>query len=94
MRKLLLLDADAVIDLHSLNLFEKINKAYDVCLTRTVFEEARYYKKDGARIKIDIEAAAIIEDVDLESLRKVQWEARESRLGIDPGESTSIAYSN
>ena len=92
MRKLLLLDADVIIDLHALGLFGKINKAYDICLTRNVFEEARYYKKDGAKIDIDIKGATIIENVDLESLRKVQREAKEARLGIDPGESTSIAY--
>ena len=92
MRKLLLLDADAVIDLHTLGLFGKISKAYDVCLIRTVFEEAKYYKKDGAKIKIDIKDAAIIEDVDLESLKKVQRKAKEARLGIDSGESISIAY--
>lgn len=92
MRKLLLLDADVVIDLHTLGLFGKISKAYCVCLTRSVFEEARYYKKDGAKIEIDIKDAAIIEDVDFESLKKVQTEAKEARLGIDPGESMSIAY--
>ena len=92
MRKLLLLDADVVIDLHTLGLFGKIRKAYDICLTRNVFEEARYYKKSGAKIGIDIKAVIIIDDVDLESLRKVKREAKEARLGIDPGESTSIAY--
>jgi hypothetical protein len=92
MRKLLLLDADAVIDLHTLGLFGKISKGYDICLTRTVFEEARYYKKDGARIEINVKDAAIIEDVDLESLKKAQREAKEARLAIDPGEATSIAY--
>lgn len=92
MRKLLLLDADVVIDLHTLGLFGKISKAYDVCLTRSVFEEARYYKKGGAKIDIDLKDVTIIENVDLESLKKVQREAREARLGIDPGESTSIAY--
>jgi len=54
MRKLLLLDADVIMDLHTLGLFGKIKKAYNICLTRAVLEEAR--------------------------------------LGIDPGESTSIAY--
>ncbi|MEW6326363.1 MAG: hypothetical protein AB1487_02020 [Thermodesulfobacteriota bacterium] len=92
MRKLLLLDADVVIDLHTLGLFGKINKAYDVVLTRTVFEEAGYYKKDGAKIDVDIKDVTIIDDVDLESLRKVQREAKEAGLGINPGESTSIAY--
>jgi hypothetical protein len=90
MRKLLLLDADVVIDLHTLGLFGKIGKAYDVCLTQTVFEEARYYKKDGTKIEIDIKNATIIEDIGLENLKKVQREAKEARLGIDPGESASI----
>jgi len=88
MRKLLLLDADVIIDLHALGLFGKINKAYAICLTRNVIEEARYYKKDGAKIDIDIKGVTIIENVDLESLRKVQEEAKEARLAIDPGEST------
>ncbi len=92
MRRLLLLDADVIIDLHALDLFEKVSKAYDICLTRDVFGEARYYKKGGAKIAIDIKDVTITEDVDLESLRKVKREAKESRLGIDPGESTSIAY--
>jgi len=93
MRKLLLLDADVVIDLHALGLFEKISNTYHICLTRSVFEEARYYRKDGAKIAIDIiKEVTIIENVDLENLKKVQREAREARLGIDSGESTSIAY--
>ena len=92
MRKLLLLDADVVMDLHTLGLFERIKKAYDVCVTRVVFEEARYYKKDGIKHKIEIENLAIIEDIDPEILKSVQREAREARLGVDPGESTSIAY--
>jgi len=92
MRKLLLLDADVIIDLHALDLFEKVSKSYNICLTQIVFEEARYYKKGGAKIAIDIKDATIVEDVDLESLRKVKSEAKEARLGIDPGESTSIAY--
>jgi len=66
-------------------LFEKINKAYDICLTRNIFEEARYYKKNGVRRDIDIEDVTIIENIDLESLRKVQREAKEAMLAIDPG---------
>jgi len=92
MRKLLLLDADVIIDLHALDLFEKVSKAYNICLTRNIFEEARYYKKGGAKIDIDIKDITIIENVDLESLRKIQREAKKARLGVDPGESTSIAY--
>ena len=92
MRKLLLLDADVIIDLHALGLFGRIKKAYDICLTREVFEEAKYYKKDGTKIEIDLKDVAIIDNVDLEILRWVQREAKKAMLGIDPGESTSIAY--
>jgi len=42
------------IDLHILGLFGKISKTYDICLTRNVFEEARYYKKGVAKIDFDI----------------------------------------
>jgi predicted nucleic acid-binding Zn finger protein len=73
-------------------LFGKISKAYNISLTREVFEEARYYKKEGTKIDIDLKNVTIIDNVDLEILKKVQREAKEARLGIDPGESTSIAY--
>jgi len=92
MRRSLLLDADVVIDLHTLGLFGKISNAYDICLTRDVFVEAKYYKKDGIKIEIDIKHVVIIENINIESLREVRREAKEARLGIDPGESTSIAY--
>ena len=93
MKRLLLLDADVVIDLHSLSLFEKICRAYDVYVTQEVYEEATYFKKGGSKNPINIaDKVIVIKDVDLESLRKVQREVKEARLGIDPGESTSIAY--
>ena len=92
MRKLLLLDADVIIDLHTLGLFGRIKKAYDFCLTREVFEEAKYYKKEGIKIEIGLKDVAIINDVNIEILRCIQREAKKAMLGIDPGESTSIAY--
>ena len=93
MKKLLLLDADVLIDLHSLGLFQRICKFYDVHLAREVLEEAPFYKKQGVRHKIDIGAdVTIIESIGIESLEKVQKAAKEARLGIDPGESASIAY--
>ena len=49
MRKLLLLDADVIMDLHTLGLFGKIKKSYDICLTRAVFEEAIYTRKAEKR---------------------------------------------
>ena len=88
----MLLDADVIIDLHTLGLFGRIKNTYDICLTWEVFEEAKYCKKDGKKIEIDLKDVLIIDDVDLEILRWVQREAKTAMLGIDPGESTSIAY--
>jgi hypothetical protein len=93
MKKLLLLDADVVIDLHSLGLFDKICKSYSVHVTREVLREAKYYKKKNRKIPIQIEKrVSIIKDVRVESLAIVQREAKEARLAIDAGEATSIAY--
>lgn len=95
MRKLLLLDADVIIDLHSLVLFEKISRAYDVYVTQEVYEEATYFKKGGSKNPINIaDRVIVIKDVAFEGLEKVEKEAKEARLVIDPGESTSIAYIN
>jgi len=93
MKKLLLLDADVVIDLHSLGLFEKMSKSYNLFVTQEVFEEAKYYKKRNQKIPIKIRGrVAVIDDIKVECLAKVRKEAREARLAIDLGESTSIAY--
>jgi hypothetical protein len=95
MRKLLLLDADVIIDLHSLVLFGKISRAYDVYVTQEVYEEATYFKKGGSKNPINItDRVIVIKDVDLEGLEKVEKEKKEAQLVIDPGELTSIAYIN
>ena len=87
MKKLLLLDADVIIDLHTLGLFEKIIKTHDVFVDRTVLGEAQYFKKEGKRERIAISnKVTVIDNVELDSLKKVQNEAKEARLGIDPGE--------
>ena len=73
MKKLLLLDADVIIDLHSLGLFETIGKVYEIHVTKTVFQEAAYFKKEGKRFKINIRnLVRIIEEVNLETLKTVQ----------------------
>jgi len=93
MRKLLLLDADVIIDLHVLGIFEKLAKAYEIFVTIEVLREARYYKKAGKKYPIHIEGKiTVIKNVQLDSLNKVMAEAREARLAIDQGEATSIAY--
>jgi hypothetical protein len=92
MKKSLLLDADVVIDLHALSLFEKISKAYNIKLTRQVSKEAKYYYQGDERIPIDIgQKVTIIKDVAVECLQMVQEGAKKAILSIDPGETTLIA---
>ena len=93
MTKLLLLDADVLIDLHSLELFEKVCRNYEVCITKSVYDEAKYYKKDGSQYAIQLPAEIeIIEKINIESLMEVQKHAKDVTLQIDPGEAASIAY--
>jgi len=69
MKKLLLLDADVIMDLHTLGLFEKFIKAYEMSVTRTVLGETKYFKKDGQGQEIYIsDAVTIIDNVDIDSL--------------------------
>ncbi len=93
MKKLLLLDADVIFDLHTLGLFEKIARTYRLYVTKTVLGEAKYFKREGIKQKINIrDDVTVINDVALDSLSCVRTEAKEARLGIDPGELESIAY--
>ena len=93
MTKLLLLDADVLIDLHSLDLFEKVCRNYEISITKAVFEEAKYFKKDGARYAIRLPSGiTIIDDIKVESLIEVTKQAKSVMLQIDPGEAASIAY--
>jgi len=93
MKKLLLLDADVVIDLHSLGLFEKMSRSYNLFVTREVFEEAKFYRKRNYKIPIKIrEKVTLIDDIKVDCLAEVRKEAREARLAIDSCESTAIAY--
>ena len=93
MKKLLLLDADVIIDLHTLGLFSRIARSYHLYATDKVIDEAKYYKKDGSRIEINLSSKVEkIENVQIQSLQIINKEANEARLLIDDGELISIAY--
>jgi uncharacterized protein YifN (PemK superfamily) len=69
MRKLVLLDANVIIDLHSLDLFEKVSRAYEIKVVREVFKEAKFYPKRNRKVPIKMKTlVSIIEDVDLSTL--------------------------
>ena len=93
MKKLLLLDADVIIDLHTLDLLNRIARSYQLYATGKVIEEANHYFKDGSRFEIDLSGkVGEIENVQLTSLQIISQEAHEARLLIDAGELISIAY--
>lgn len=92
MKKLLLLDADVVIDLHTIGVFDRISKGFEIHVTKTVLDEALYFKSGGTKTKIDIrDHVTVIQDVAVELLETVRKEAKQARLGIDPGEMEAIA---
>jgi hypothetical protein len=92
MKKLLLLDADVVIDLHTLDVFDRISRGFEIHITKTVLDEAQYYKSGGTKTKINIhDRVTVIENVAVAHLQTVREEAKEARLGIDPGELEAIA---
>ena len=93
MKRSLLLDADVVIDLHRLELFEAISKPYNIKVTRKVFEEVKYFRKGKSKVRIDIsQKVTIIDAVDADYLPIVLGEARKARLTINGGEATSLGY--
>jgi hypothetical protein len=93
MKKLLLLDADVIIDLHSLQLFEKLRKSYNPYVTQEVLAKAKFYKRRNQKIPIKLgNKVTVVKDVRVEHLAAVQKEAQEAWLAIDSGEATSIAY--
>jgi hypothetical protein len=93
MKKLLLLDADVIIDLHTLDIFSDLAKSYELMATDVVVCEAKYYKRDGQNYPVDIsEVVTIVEDIDIDTIRLVIEEKKLARLTVDDGEASSIAY--
>jgi len=96
--KLWLLDADVIIDLLGLNIFDKLVKIHEVHVASTVVGEVRFYRRDGEKVSIDFhkvyvgtgrvkEALASAEE--LREVVKVLPEIK--REGLHPGELESIA---
>jgi len=53
----LLLDADAIIGLHSFNLWNQISKQHRICIPPVIAEQAFFYEdKNGNRYPIDLSA--------------------------------------
>lgn len=54
MKRSLLLDADVVIDLYTLDLIRKMARSYDLKATSEVLREAKFFRRGEERITIDL----------------------------------------
>ena len=96
--KLWLLDADVIIDLLGLNIFDKLVKIHQVHVASTVVGEVRFYRRDGKKVAIDFHKVyvgtdrvkeALASTEELGEIVKVLPEIK--REVIHPGELESIA---
>ena len=97
--RLLLLDANVVLELHRLNLWSGVVARCEVLLARTVLGEAKYYDRDdGTQERIDLsqdlDAGHVrIIDVPLSTVTAFQGRFRPTFLDrLDPGELESLAH--
>ena len=66
----------------------RIGRGFEIHVTKTVLDEAQYYKSSGTKTRIHIRDRVTSDrrcDVGV-YLQAVREEATEARLGIDPGE--------
>ena len=52
--KLWLLDADVIIDLLSLNVFDKLAKSHEIFVASTVIDEVRFFKGSSEKQAVDL----------------------------------------
>jgi hypothetical protein len=94
--RLLLLDANVVIELHRLGLWNPVLERCEVILARTVIDESRYYAGEKEDVAIDWGPdLPRIRIVDLEVSEIQRFRDRFSPLyleKLDAGETESLAY--
>lgn len=98
MERLLLLDADVVINLHSLNLWNGVVKNHEVYLASTVARIELTHYPDSQRQSIPLN---LIPQIDNGTIREISASTQDlkiltdklkpSKIGLDPGELESIA---
>ena len=98
MERLLLLDADVIINLHSLNLWNGVVKNLEVYVSSTVARIEITHYPDPQRQPIPLD---LIPQIDNGTIKEVSASAadlktlidklRLSKIGLDPGELESIA---
>ncbi len=97
--RLVILDANIIIYLHEIDLWQRLLDRYEVILSRTVAEhEAIFYEVGEERHEIDLTTAISdgrIQVVDILAADLLKFRSRFDPLyleGLDPGETESLAY--
>ena len=97
--RLLLLDANIVIELHKLGLWEKVVREYSATLTSTVVDEAKYWEEEEKRqhpfdLAQDIEKGKIAcKEISLSQIAKFRQKFDPSYLErLDDGETESLVF--
>ncbi len=98
MERLLLLDADVVINLYSLNLWNGVVKNHEVYVSSTVARVEVTHYPDSQRQRIPLD---LIPQIDNGTIKEISASAQDlktltdrlksSKIGLDPGELESIA---
>ena len=96
--KLWLLDADVIIDLLSLDVFDKLAKNHEIFAASTVIEEVKYFKKSADKHPINLRQQ-YVEPGLIKELSSSPDEVKEvlgklaiiNHESIDPGELESLA---
>jgi predicted nucleic acid-binding protein len=92
---LLLLDADVIIDLHKLGLWEKITERNKVYIPSTIIQEVEYYDDELGRQYLNLKenVGKTIQEVSATPKEIAQLKNRLSqpdKESLDPGESEAI----
>ena len=53
--KLWLLDADVIIDLLSLDVFDKLTRSHEIFAASTVIDEVRFFKRSAEKHPVDLQ---------------------------------------
>lgn len=96
--KLWLLDADVIIDLLSLDVFDKLAKIHQIFAASTVIGEVKSFKRSGSKQLVDFRQQYVESDL-IKELSSSPGEIKEilsklpaiSHETIDPGELESLA---
>jgi hypothetical protein len=94
--RLVLLDANIVIHLFELEVWDQIIKRFDVVLAQTVVDESDHYRDDEFAIEIDLQPYIDSGRVTVRELKPSQVEAYCNRFDasyiekLDPGEAESL----